>query len=82
MFVDQELEKIEKEEEMRAQMAVTPLRKITHKGEIEVQEETYQDLDTKLTEQTKEYDMDKREVAVTAGDHRAQTTAAAPSVRL
>lgn len=40
-------------------MAVTPLRKITHKGEVEVQEETYQDLDTNLTENTKDYNMDR-----------------------
>lgn len=40
------------------------LRKITHKGEIEVEEETYKDLDTRLEESTKDYEMDKASQAL------------------
>ncbi|XP_067935635.1 death-inducer obliterator 1-like [Watersipora subatra] len=58
-----ELEKIKADEERKA--AIKPLlRKITHKGEIEVEQDTYKDLDTKLEESLKDYDMTKF-----SGDH-------------
>ena len=53
---NQEIEKIKADEERKASMKPT-LRKITHKGEIEVEEETYKDMDTKLEETIKDYDM-------------------------
>ena len=31
---------------------------MTHKGEVEVEEETYKDLDTKLEETSKDYEME------------------------
>lgn len=61
---------------MRAKMAAVPLRKITHKGEVEVREESYHDLQyTKLTENPdKDYSMDR-----IAGDHSSDATAAQTS---
>jgi len=55
----QELEKIRADEERKA--AANPvLRKMTHKGEVEVVQETFPDLNIKLEEGLKNYDMDSK----------------------
>ena len=60
-------------------MAATPLRKITHKGEIEVQDESYQDLNIRIDESTKDYGMDDKLVS---GDSNELASSNAASVRL
>lgn len=49
------------------------LRKMTHKGEIEVEEETYKDMDTRLDEPSKDYTMDYKPSQSLTDSHHHST---------